>query len=274
MTALLTTLATLATAATSLTFTSDGACGDERSIRDAITVRLGKDPFRDGSAGPAFVASISREGQGFVSQLAVDGGSPRRRSSTDCRELSQSLALAIALVLETLPPPEPPKVEAPPPAPPVVMSLALGTFASGGLSPHVTAGLAGTVGLRVSGFVLDVEARFDVPAAATFGGARISSFPLLFSVSPGLAVGPVRLTAPISAGPLFVAGPANGATVLVLAGVQVSGVIPLAERFSLEPFARGQVSFNRVTVLSGTSTVWTTWPIAGIAGLALRYDFR
>jgi hypothetical protein len=61
-------------------------------------------------------------------------------------------------------------------------------------------------------------------------------------------------------------------SVLALAGVQLAGVVSLSERWSLEPFARAQASFVRVTVLSGTTPVWTTWPITAELGLALRFS--
>lgn len=262
---------------TVLSFSGDGSCGDERAIRDAITVRLGRDPFRDGTWGPHFAATITRQGAGWASSLSVDGGTPRRRTSSDCRELTQSLALAIALVLEpTVPPRPPPPLEPeplPPPPPPVVFSLSPSVFASGGLSPHVTAGAGLSLGLRASRFVLDLEARVDVPAATSVGGVTFRSFPVLISVSPGFAIGPVRLAAPFSFGGLFVSGSSAGSSALALGGLQVAGVIGLGSGWFLEPLVRVQAAFIRVTVLSGTTPVWTTWPITGTAGVAARYEF-
>jgi hypothetical protein len=260
---------------TVLSFSGDGACGDERALRDAITVRLGRDPFHDGTPGPRFAASITRQGAAFSSSLSVDGGAPRRRTSSDCRELLQSLALAVALVLESAPPapqppPEPPPPVEPPPA--VVVSVSPGAFASGGVSPHVTAGASVAVGVRVSRFVADAEARVDVPAAATLGGVTFRSFPVVVTVSPGLAVGLLRLSAPFSFGGLFVSGATAGSSAVAFGGVQASVVVGLGGRWFLEPFVRAQASFVRVTVLSGTVPVWATWPIAGLAGVAVRHE--
>lgn len=260
---------------TVMSFSGDGSCGDERAVRDAITVRLGRDPFRDGTPGPRFITSISRQGGAFTSSLSVDGGTPRKRTSADCRELLQSLALAIALVLEAAAPPPPP-VEPPPapepPEPPAIVSVSPGAFASGGLSPHVTAGGSVAVGVRVSRFVVDVEARVDVPAATVLGGVTFRSFPVLVTAAPGLAVGVFRLSAPFSVGGLFVSGASAGSSVLALGGVQVGVVVSLGNRWFLEPFLRAQASFVRVTVLSGTTPVWSTWPIAGLAGVAVRHE--
>lgn len=261
---------------TALVFSSDGTCGDEAGIRAAITVRLGRDPFRDDTVGPRFVASIARAAQGWTSTLSVDDGAPRRRTSTDCRELTQSLALNIALVLEPAvtvkpPPPTPPPPEPPPSGP--VWSLGAALFGSGGLSPHLTAGLALIGALRSSQFVLDVEARVDVPAATASGGVTFRSFPVLLSVAPGFAAGPVRVTAPVSGGALFVTGSSSGVGALLLAGLQVSGAFPLGSGWLLEPFARAQASIFRVTVLGGQTPVWTAWPIAAVAGVAVRHEF-
>ncbi len=258
-----------------LSFSGDGSCGDERAIRDAITVRLGRDPFRDGAPGPRFDASITRHGSAWVSTLSVDGAAARRRTSSDCRELTQSLALAIALVLELAVPPAPPAAPAAPePPPPVSWSVTAGGFASAGLSPHVTAGATLGLGLRASRFVLDVEGRVDVPAAIVLNGISFRSLPVVLTVAPGLAIGPVRLSAPFSFGGLFVRGSSEGSSVLALGGVQVSGAIRLATNWFLEPFVRVQAAFIRVTVLSGTAAVWTSWPLAGVAGLAVRCEFQ
>ncbi len=264
-----------ASAPTTLSFSSDGTCGDERGIRDAIAVRLGRDAFRDGTPGPSFVATITRQGASWTSTLSVDGGATRKRTSSDCRELSQSLALAIALVLElavTAPKPAPePVVE---PEPDEVRFTAGGAvFASAGASPHLTAGAAFAPGLRAGRFVLEVEARFDVPAATSVAGVTFRSFLLALSVAPGIAVGPFRLAAPLSVGGLFVTGSSSGASPLFLAGLQVSGIIPIGNQWFLEPFLRAQASFIRVTVLAGTTPVWTTWPVVGLAGLSLRHEF-
>ncbi|MBL8920204.1 MAG: hypothetical protein JNJ54_15160 [Myxococcaceae bacterium] len=260
---------------TVLSFSGDGSCGDERAVRDAITVRLGRDPFRDGTPGPRFLASITRQAGTLSSSLSVDGGAPRKRTSADCRELLQSLALAIALVLEAATPPPPPAEPPapPPPAPAAVVSVSPALFASGGVSPHLTAGAAVALGVRVDRFVADLEVRFDVPAATTLNGTTFRSFPVLVTAAPGLAVGPVRLSAPFSFGGLFVSGASAGSSVLALGGVQASVVIALGNRWFLEPFLRAQASFVRVTVLSGTTPVWTTWPIAGLAGVAVRHEF-
>ncbi|MDP3500863.1 MAG: hypothetical protein Q8S33_11040 [Myxococcales bacterium] len=262
---------------TTLSFSSDGTCGDEQSIRDAITVRLGRDAFRDGTPGPAFVATITRQGASWTSTLSVDGGAARRRTSSDCRELSQSLALAIALVLEpavmapkTPPAPEP-VVEPEPPA--VRFNVSPSVFASAGLSPHLTAGAALALGLRADRFVLEVELRLDVPAATSLGGITFRSFPVVLTASPGFAAGPFRLAVPLSLGGLFVSGSSSGTSALFLAGLHVAGVIAMGNQWFVEPFVRVQGSFIRVTVLSGATPVWTTWPVVGLAGVSMRHEF-
>jgi hypothetical protein len=260
---------------TTLAFSTDGSCGDEQSIRDAITIRLGRDPFRDGTLGPRFVATITRDGPGWASNLSVDGGLARRRTSAECRELTQSLALAIALVLELVPKPEPAPqapVEAPPPT--VSFDLAASAFASAGLSPHVTAGVGLAGGLRSGRFLLGLEARFDVPASIAQGGVTFRSFPVLVTLSPGFSAGIVRLSAPLSAGALFVTGSTSGSSVVASAGLQVGLGFELSGSWSIEPFVRAQVAFVNVTVLSGPAPVWTTWPISGLAGVGVRSEFR
>lgn len=266
-------LLVLAASPTSLSFSSDGTCGDERAIRDAISVRLGRDPFRDGSTGPRFVATITKDGAGWASNLSVDGGLARRRTSTDCRELTQSLALAIAVVLELAPaqPPEPAPTAAA--APRVQFSAGGALFGSAGLSPHLTAGAALHAGLSFGVFLAEAELRLDVPAALTVGSVTITSLPALVSLSPGVELGLVRLRVPLSAGVLFVQGASGGTSPLALGGLEAALSFKVGDQWSIEPFVRVQASFIRVTVLSGTSTAWATWPVVGSAGLAVRHDF-
>ncbi|MBL8938863.1 MAG: hypothetical protein JNM69_30155 [Archangium sp.] len=261
---------------TVMSFTSDGTCSDERTIRDAITVRLGRDPFRDGTPGPRFIASITKLSSGWQSSLSVDGATPRKRTSTDCRELAQSLALAIALVLEPVSPPKPapePEPVVDPEPEPVVFEASGAVFGSGGLSPTLTAGVGLGGGLRAERFVLEVEARFDVPSATALGSVTFRSFPLLLSVAPGFAVGRLRLSAPLSVGGLFVTGASSGNSLLVLGGLQAAVVIDVGNHWFFEPFLRAQASFIRVTVLSGTAPVWATWPVTALAGIAMRHEF-
>lgn len=261
---------------TVMSFTSDGTCSDERAIRDAITVRLGRDPFRDGTPGPRFLASITKQSAGWQSSLSVDGGTPRKRTSTDCRELAQSLALAIALVLEPVSPPKPQPVVEPEPEPvpePVIVHAGAAVFGSGGLSPTLTAGLGLVAGLRAERFVLDVEGRFDVPSATNLGSVTFRSFPLVLTIAPGMAAGRFRLSAPLSVGGLFVTGSSSGNSLLVLGGLHAAVVIDLGNHWFFEPFVRAQASFVRVTVLSGSTPVWTTWPVTALVGIAMRHEF-
>lgn len=266
-------LLVLAASPTSLSFSSDGTCGDEQAIRDAINVRLGRDPFRDGTAGPRFVATITKDGGGWASNLSVDGGLARRRTSTDCRELTQSLALAIAVVLELAPTPPAEPTPEPPPAPAVHFSAGGAAFASAGLSPHLTGGAALHAGLKVGLFLLDAELRVDVPASLAIGSITITSLPALASVSPGLELGLVRLRLPLSAGVLVVQGSSGGTSPIALGGLEAALSFKVGGQWRIEPFVRVQASFIRVTVLSGTSTAWATWPVVGSAGLAVRHDF-
>lgn len=267
-------LSLLTAAPASLAFSSDGTCGDERAIHDALVVRLGRDPFRDGTPGPRFVATITKDGAGWASNLSVDGGLARRRTSTDCRELTQSLALAIALVLELAPRPEPEPPEPPPAGPRLGWSLGGAAFASGGLSPQLTGGAALFGGLSFGAFLLDLEARADVPSTTKVGSISITSLPLLFGVTPGVELGLLRLRAPLSGGVLFVQGASAGTSPLALAGLEAQLSFRVGGRWRLEPFVRAQVPFIRVVVLSGTSTAWATWPVVGTVGLALRHDFE
>ena len=119
----------------------------------------------------------------------------------------------------------------------------------------------------------DVHLRVDVPASLSVAGVTITSFPALVSLSPGVELGLVRLRAPLSAGILFVQGASGGTSPLALGGLEAALSFEVGGQWRIEPFVRVQAAFIRVTVLSGTSTAWATWPVVGSAGLSVRHDF-
>lgn len=281
-------------------------CPDERWIRQAVSARLGFDPFRD-DAELRVEAKIDSAAQGLVGTLSVTDRSGKRLGrrelsspAGDCLELASAMELAIAIAVDPLylsrPPPEPPPPdvpavkeeqpapeplkspppETPPPPPSSHLSLEAGAglLASAGISPYPTAGLSLRGRLRWTHLSVGLDARADLQSSVAFGDGRVKSSALLGSVVPCAHLGRFAGCAVASFGALQVTGeltpPAHReSSPLVLFGVRGELEVPLASRLALKPFAEVQVVVTRTTVVSGEAPVWVTAPVAGSVGVAI-----
>lgn len=84
------------------------SCPDESSLRSAVSVRLGYDPF-EAKAERTVTATIARDRSGLHADVTLRGahgnveGSRRLTSATnDCVELGSTLALAISIAIDPL----------------------------------------------------------------------------------------------------------------------------------------------------------------------------
>ena len=179
------------------------ACADEGALMANVVSRLGYDPFAVVAAIYA-LTRIERRESGFSATLELirEGETPRIRSlrsdSTDCREITESLALALTLAIDPQfllrdPPnvhqrqPEPARVE-PPPDQKVPSELAVfaGGGASAGLSPQLAA--VGSIGLgfRHGLFALYAEGRVDSPSSFNLKAGVVQTNLLIGTILPCL----------------------------------------------------------------------------------------
>ena len=198
-------------------------CPDETSLREAVSARLGYDPFDDGAprvlrarvhrAGGSLVAHVELRDSGGV----VQGERDLRGAGSDCAELATAMAIAISLGIDPLSavalpqpparPPVPPLAERPavvtevvrapaspavasPPSPPpsrpsVQARFGVGAMLSWGISPAVPA-VGGTLdaGIRRGPWSLDVEGAGSWAATATDGNVGVKSSLALASLAP------------------------------------------------------------------------------------------
>lgn len=267
-------------------------CGSVAAVRDEVRTRLGRDP--DAMPGATrFEVDVTRRGTLFearMTTIAASGTSSRTFTSPDCRELIESVGLAISITLDPSillePAPEPPALRAPaPPAPtpaarpapaPSLVELSIGPLAaaSAGVSGPVTFCGGLSIGVLNGPWWLGLEGRIEVPV---MWRSQVSSFATLGTISPGWRHKWFRLSVPISGGAMLVTGagqtPKRDSRLVVLAGVETAFSWSPLPQVSVEPFVRAQVSATRITVLAGTETVWVTWPLAMLAGVALRFSF-
>jgi hypothetical protein len=166
-------------------------CPEEEEIKNAVSARLGYDPF-DARSTTTVTAVITRDRGGLRANVdlrnqATGTGGRRELSSarSDCSELASAMELAIAIAIdprsllrpagsppvEATPAPPPPPVEEPPaimPAPeaprdPVRVRVgALGSFGYG-TTPSLAVAPVLFAGVRWRSVSLAVDGRFQVP---------------------------------------------------------------------------------------------------------------
>jgi hypothetical protein len=181
-------------------------CPDEAGVRNAVSGRLGYDPFT-GMSDRTVVARIRRAARGLVADVelrdaagALRGSRQLTSTKGDCRELAAAMDLAISIAIDPLvlsrpSAPAPAPVLAPPaptagtpaasapPAPPampppavvvppggprdrITVRTSLGTVASLGSAPGLALGFTAQVGLRWRLASVGLEGRADLPASA------------------------------------------------------------------------------------------------------------
>ena len=105
-------------------------CPSTRELTDAVAARVGYDAFAKPESQDTIdvVVTVKRRKEGVVGKLVLGGphGGEREIESSDCREVVDALAVAIAIGIDPRslakppepPPPAPPPPIQPPPAPP------------------------------------------------------------------------------------------------------------------------------------------------------------
>lgn len=282
------------------------ACPDAAWVRGAVSARLGRDPFDDASPTVVRARIERREGVALEAQVEAfraDGSIGRRRlesPSGDCLELASAMELAITLAIEPLwmtkpPPPRVEVTEAPvvreaPVAPeeaapametptprPVRVRGYVGPLATSGGVPRLTAGFVAGGGVRAGAFSVALEGRVLFPVTFDFGYGDADVFSALGSLVPCFESRWFAACGVVSVGAFQVESRVleerRATSVMAQAGVRLSGRVRLAERLTLVPWGEGAVVLTRTSLVSGSSTLWVSWPVAVSGGVWLEVDF-
>lgn len=269
-----------------------GACVTDTAVAAEVRARLGRQGLVPDS-NVRFVVTESGSSP-FVVTLTIRQpelpDSVRTFTSTDCGEVVESVALAIAvsldpavlLVVPKRPPPvkqveAPEPTPPPPPLPPLIVGGGLLGGLALGLSPGPTATLGAFASLRRQPFDVRLEGRLELPREVTAGSNTVSAFSAIGTFSAGWNVSFVRVSLPLSVGGLFLSSPQGdetfrGTRVVVLAGPEVAARWSPLPWLSLEGFVRAQFVPTRVSVLSGVQTLWVTWPVSVLVGVVVHFS--
>jgi hypothetical protein len=216
------------------------SCPDEETLRHAVVVRVGYDPFF-AWARRTVVVNVVRRRQEFVAttdlidEQGIAHGARELRTGGDCRELLDAVALAIAIAIDPqilvhpqessapAPPPPPPSavivvvprpVAAPPASPaergplpplpstaPAAFEASIGLVASSGDAPNMAAGLSAGGAVRWAPLSVGLEGRVDAPATeSATGGGQVSSQRVVAAVVPCASFGPFAACAVVQGG--------------------------------------------------------------------------
>lgn len=287
-------------------------CPTRDELGDAVAARLGYDPFGDPPRGadgaPQRVSVEVTFAKGTYTGKLVLGGT-RSLTSTNCRELVDSLAVAVALGLDpesalrppasaptaaptvapapsvvlpapTASPAPAPSVSAAPsgPSAPLAARVWLGPLGSVGDTPSPTLGLGLGGELQVlPHLAFEAEASSTLPSSVRIGrGGRGTAYG---SVSQLLLAAcfpfePVSLCATGSGGFFYAdAGDVDTARAELTShgavGLRASLRLALSPRLFLRAQLDGQVPLAHTELRIDGASLWETSPVVGRLGLAL-----
>ncbi len=289
-------------------------CPTRDELGDAVAARLGYDAFAEGpakggaEAPPQRVSVEVTFAKGTYTGKLVLGGT-RSLTSTNCRELVDSLAVAVALGLDpesalrapasasatataapvptnTAPAPSSaprptsaPASTAPAPASaPLAARVWLGPLGSVGDTPSPTLGLALGGELKVlAHLAFEAEASSTLPSSVRIGrGGRGTGYGSVSQLLVGACVPfePLSVCATGSAGFLYAdAGDVDVARQELgsygAVGLRASLRLPLSTRLFLRAQLDGQLPLAKTELRIDGARLWETSPVVGRLGLAL-----
>lgn len=289
-------------------------CPDEAELKSVVAARLGYDPFSPDAARVVAVG-VARQGSGLVAHLEVRGAAARgsrdlQSSTRDCRELIDSLAVAIAIGIDPLSlsrvpsslpplpaaelkaaqPPEPPlpaavptvidaRPEKPRASDPVRLRASIGPLVSFGAAPSTNLGITAQVGVRWRAVSIGLEGRADFPVSQqAVDGGRVSASLLAATVLPcahyGVLLGCLLGTfGALRAEGESVTTPLRETKLYAAIGGRLGVEIPLGSIFAIGVHGDLFAPLTQITLRLNDRDVWTTPAVAGGLGAALAVTF-
>lgn len=264
-------------------------CPRARVLEDAVSARLGYEPWRSGAA-QRFRTVLERKREGFTArvQLETDEGKTigvrNVGPQASCDALIEGIALAISIVIDPLSahrtPPEPVPTAPIPPDPQLDLRLQLagGFFVTGLSAPKITAGFQLGILGRLGQFAFGLEGRGDIPGRLEVEGGRISTSLLLgsalgcfhyeaFGACLVASLGTMRADADA------LVNASNTSNFYATAGARGLMELMISPRFALAIQIEAAVVLTRIELIDTTTQMpfWTTPAAHG--NIALRGHF-
>ena len=279
-------------------------CPGEQAFRDAVGAKVPRDLFAaEPKPSVRLVVMLRRRGAGYegsaelrnaagaVTWTMVFPDQPHPPAAT-CSILIDALAFGLSLEVdpvEFLPFERPPVVlpaivtPTPPPAKPEASKrrfrIGASPWVDFGTAPRVAVGLSLNLGFRVAWFSLDLEGRWDSPAASTIAGYEIRTSRVVGALVP---CGHVRyfagcLLAEVDSlwGTVTEAGIHGGtqSAIYGTAGGRLSAEIEIAPHLALRPAMDLLVALQRPALNVDAEPRWKVPAVSGRVGLGLLASF-
>ncbi len=280
-------------------------CPGEQAFRDAVGAKVARDLFATIPKPSARLAvTLGRRGAGYegaaelhdaagaVTWLMVFPGPPNPPAAT-CASLIAALAFGLAIEVDPVAPPPvdppsppvmgPPSVPPPPPPKPEASTrpfrIGVSPWVNFATAPRVAVGLSLSLGFRVAWFSLDLEGRWDPPAASTIEGDEIRTSRVVGALVP---CGHVRyfagcLLAEVDSlwGTVTEAGINGGthAAIYGTAGGRLSAELEIAPHLALRPAVDLLLALRRPALYAEGVSRWEVPVVSGRAGLGLLASF-
>jgi hypothetical protein len=279
-------------------------CPGEQAFRDAVGAKVARDFFAAVPKPSArLVVTLGRRGAGYegaaelhdaagaVTWSMVFPGPPHPPAAT-CASLIAALAFGLAIEVDPVAPPpvdppppvvQPPIVPPPPPAKPEAPTrpfrIGASPWVDFATAPRVAVGLSLSLGFRVAWFSLDLEGRWDPPAASTIEGVEVGTSRGVGALVP---CGHVRyfagcLLAEVDSLWGTVSGPGiNGgahAAIYGTAGGRLTAEIEIAPHLALRPAVDLLLALQRPALSVHGVLRWEVPAVSGRVGLGLLASF-
>jgi hypothetical protein len=277
-----------------------GACPSPKQTEEAVSARLGYDPFRP-DAKDVIEVYVSRTKAGLSAEMRLRDATGKEQgkrelesTSRDCGELASALQLAIAIAVDPQsfmggpvtppipqaealpPPPPPPALEATPEPEPSRVHLAAGAGLLGlyGSAPQPTGGAALRVSLAGERYSLALDLRADLPTGLQVGPGNGSVSTMTALLAPCVNFGFAGFCAVGGGGAVRVssqglAGSTDQTGPLFVAGARLQASWAFSQRFSLALTVDGLVPLTHTVLTANNAQVWSAPPVIVVGGLLL-----
>ena len=264
-------------------------CPSREQLASDVAAHLGYDPFV-GTAIDELRVELQKDAEGRplarielrTSADAVLGRQTLQSLDTDCRELAETLALAVSLAIDplagaappapaaTIPPLHPPEPE----ATPISFAAQAGVLGSLGAAPELSFGVSVGAELRRGGWSWGVEGAGSFGASEKVMAGSVGASSLNGALLPCARPGSFGGCAVIAAGALYGSadnlGQAHNTTTPLLSlGARAFYDISLSSHIALRPTLEVDFPLVRTTLLVAQQPVWTTSTVCGSLGLNL-----
>lgn len=282
-------------------------CPDKAELEAAISAKLGFNPFVE-PAQLVIEAEVERTEAGRKARmfrLNEQGARLSERSlvssASDCRELTESLVLALSIAIDPLsatrplamahppapsppPPPPPPRGEpATKPAPPAPtigpeLQVGLGALGTWGAAPRIAPGVAAHLAARWSSMSIGIEGRADLPVAMPVAErGSIEAALLVGSVVPCFHRGWFAACASMSAGVLRSSGidledSRHASSPSVAVGARLVGEVPIGKSFSARAHLDAAAPLIRTTLRVDEREIWRNPPVSASLGIGVAWS--